>query len=213
MASEEDAMGRPEQNRNRYTYADYATWPEGERWELVDGTPYAMTPSPSTSHQRIALGLASELRRCLEGRRCEALAAPMDVKLSEEDVVQPDVFVYCDPTQDKGSHIEGAPVLVVEVVSPSSGVHDRMRKLHLYARFGVREYWIVSPADQLVEVLTLTSGVYSVACVFGRGDELTSPQLPDVRIDLSGIFTDPPPPDQVREGVPPYGRPVADAPQ
>jgi len=207
-------MGRPEKKRSgRYTYADYASWPEGERWELVDGIPYAMTPSPSTRHQRISLGLASELRKCLEGKQCEVLAAPMDVKLSEEDVVQPDAFVYCHPEQDKSDYVEGAPVVVVEVVSPTSGVHDRMRKLHLYARYGVKEYWIVSPEDQLVEVLVLADGVYSVADVFGRDDELASTQLPDVTIDLSCIFTDPPPPDQVKEGVPPYGRAVVDAPQ
>jgi len=200
-------MGRPEKaDRTRYSYADYATWPEGDRWEIVDGRPYAMTPSPSAEHQLVVTDLAGELRSHFKGRRCRVVVAPMDLKLSEEDVVQPDIMVFRHPEQNKGSHIEGPPAMVVEVLSPSSGAHDRVRKLHLYARCGVSEYWIVSPEDQLVELLVLKDGEYTVARACGRDDILTSPRFPDVYIELSAVFTAPPPPDQVRESEPPYGR-------
>ena len=95
--------------------------------------------------------------------------------------------------------------------SPGSRQHDRMRKLHLYARAGVGEYWIVSPKDQLVEVLVLADGRYTIAHVLGPRDDLVSPTFDDMRIPLSKILVTPPYPDQVREGDPTRARPGSGA--
>jgi len=186
----------------RFTWADYRSWPDDERWEIIAGVAYAMAPSPSVAHQEIVSALNGELRAFLEGRPCDVLPSPMDVKLSDEDVVQPDLLVYCDPSQNKDSHIEGPPAIVIEVLSPGSQQHDRMRKLHLYARAGVKEYWIVGPKDQLVEVLVLKDGRYTIQHALGPRDDLVSPTFDDMRIPLAKILVTPPYPDQVREGDP-----------
>ena len=200
-------MGEPiEHSPGRFTWTDYRSWPDDERWEIIDGRPYAMAAAPSVDHQRTVIELGGELRAFLADRSCNVLPSPIDLKLSGEDVVQPDLLVYCDPSQNKGTHIDGPPAIVVEVLSPRSQQHDRMRKLHLYARAGVVEYWIVSPPDQILEVLRLHDGVYSIARVFGPRDDLTSPTFPDMRIPLKKVFVTPPYPDQVREAEPPYGR-------
>src|SRR5262245_54809384 len=137
-------MGQPLRDR-RYTWRDYQLWQDDQRWEIIGGNAFAMSPSPATRHQRISIALSSALFSHFRGKRCQPFEAPMDVKLSDEDIVQPDILVVCDPNQVKTTHIEGAPALVVEILSPSSLAHDRVRKMNLYARFGVPELWIVTP--------------------------------------------------------------------
>ena len=118
------------------TFEDYRSWPDDTRWELIDGQPYAMS-SPSTLHQELSTSLILALTPFFRSRGCKLFHAPMDVKLSEHDVVQPDLLVACDPKQIRATHIEGPPRLVVEILSPSTLRHDRVRKLNLYARAGV----------------------------------------------------------------------------
>jgi Uma2 family endonuclease len=203
-------MAQPAAHRDRFTWRDYRTWPDDERWELVDGQAFAMTPSPGFRHQHVCGAIYAELRAFLKGKPCQALVSPLDVKLSERDVVQPDVLVVCDLGKIRETHIEGAPDLVVEILSPSSTSHDRARKLALYARYGVREYWIVTPYPHLVEVLVLRGAGYRVHRVFTRSDTLTSPTLRGLRLDLTEVFGFPIPPqeriDEVRGSTPPYGR-------
>ncbi len=133
----------------------------------------------------------------------------MDVRLSDADVVQPDVLVVCDPDKIKETHIEGAPDIAVEITSPSSISHDRMRKLALYAKYGVKEYWIVTPYPHLVEVLLLDGDSYRVHSVFTKRDTLSSPTLSGLEIPLDGVFNFPIPDneriDEIRESTPPYG--------
>lgn len=187
----------------RYTYQDLKEWPGEERWELVCGQPYLMT-SPTSGHQRIVGKIYAQLSKQLIDSECEALMAPMDVKLTEQDVVQPDLLVYCDPQQDRGSYIEGAPVLAVEVLSPSTYRHDRIRKLQLYARAGVKEYWIVNPEPPIFEVLSLNEGAYRVCGAYSECDELRSPAFPGITLSLSEIFGPPQDwPGEVRESLPP----------
>lgn len=169
-----------------------------------------MAPSPDVAHQSTIMNLGACLRNFFRGKPCRVLAAPMDVKLAEDTVVQPDVMVVCDAQQNKGSHIAGPPALVVEVHSKSTWRHDRLRKLHLYAQYGVCEYWMITPYPPLVEVMLLGADGYFVSrAVYSETDTLTSPSFPGLRIELSEVFDFPVPPaeriDEVHEGNPGYG--------
>ena len=175
----------------RFTWANYRTWPHDERWELIGGEAYGMSPSPTVRHQRIQRDLVSSLLPHFRKGPCEVLAAPLDVKLSDEDVVQPDVLVVCEKSQIQRTHVEGAPALVVEIVSDHSAAHDRVRKCRLYARAGVREYWIVTPHPSMVEVLSLDGGSYRLAGSYEKKDVLTSPAFPELALKLDEIFTFP----------------------
>ena len=172
---------------DRYTWADYRTWLEGERWELIGGAAHAMAPSPVSEHQDIALVLALKMKAYFAGKKCRVMIAPLDVKLSDEDVVQPDLLVVCDPSQIR-RHIEGPPALVVEIVSPGSARLDRVVKTELYARFGIKEYWIVTPFPCMVEIFWLQGERYVFWKGFSHEDVLTSPGFTDLRIDLSDVF-------------------------
>lgn len=110
------------------TWQDYLSRPDDERWEIIDGKAYAMSPAPSTKHQKIALRLSAQLLQQLSGKPCQPFIAPTDVKLSEQDVVQPDFFVVCDPARITPGHIEGAPEVVIEVLSPATSCRDLREK-------------------------------------------------------------------------------------
>lgn len=174
--------------KSGYTWDDYQSWPDDERWEIIDGHPYAMSPSPASRHQLIISALAAALFDQLRGKSCRTFVAPMDVRLSDEDVVQPDLLIVCDEKQIKRTHIEGAPKIVVEVLSPASEQHDRRTKRECYARFGVPEYWIVTPFPHLVEVFTLRDGFYTAWKTFDHRDRLISAALPGLEIDLGPVF-------------------------
>ena len=201
-------MGAEAARRERlYTWQDYRSWPDDERWELLGGEPIAMSPGPTDRHQLVCGALFVELALHFRGKPCRALISPLDVKLSDLDVVQPDLLVVCDPKQLKGTHIEGPPALVVEVLSPSSELHDRGRKLELYARCGVPEYWLVLPYPSGVEVLRLDQGGYRIHKVYRKRDTLASPSFPDLQIPLQNVFDFPIAPEEVilevKEGAPP----------
>jgi Uma2 family endonuclease len=133
----------------------------------------------------------------------------MDVKLSEEDIVQPDILVICNSDQIKTTHIEGPPALVVEIISGASEVHDRCDKLALYARFGVCEYWIVTPFPSLIEVYALEGDSYRVVRVYRKTETIRSAQFPDLTVDLAPVFDFPlDPEEEERErGKAPPGKP------
>ncbi|CAB3392880.1 Uma2 family endonuclease [Kyrpidia spormannii] len=134
-----------------YTYADYVQWEESERWELLDGVPFMMA-SPTPEHQEILLRLASAFHTHLSGSRCTPHVGPLDLTFEEDDqtrtVVQPDLFVMCG-TYGRSQRIVGIPVLVIEILSPSTASIDFVRKMNIYQRVGVEEYWIVDPALKL----------------------------------------------------------------
>ena len=140
----------------RFTYSDYLTWDDKTRWELIDGVPYAMA-APSVTHQEIVLELAVQFKSFLRGRQCRVIIAPFDVRLYtatiDNTIVQPDLLVVCDPSKtEDGKSCKGAPDLVVEVLSPSTGKHDQVAKFRLYQKAGVREYWIVDPGLKTIAV-------------------------------------------------------------
>lgn len=174
--------------KNHYTFVDYQLFPDDERWEIIDGEAHAMSPSPAVRHQRISLQLLTELIPYFRKGPCVLFHAPMDVKLSEFDIVQPDLLVVCDSKKIKETHIEGAPDLVVEILSLSSIPHDRLRKMRLYAQFGVKEYWLVTPDPPLIEVLALEGDSYRIASVYGQEDKLVSRVFPDLSFTLKEVF-------------------------
>lgn len=145
-----------------------------------------------------------------EGKKCEPFAAPTDVKLSDEDVVQPDLLVVCEPDKIKTTHIEGPPTLIVEILSPSTALFDRARKMRTYAKFAVKEVWLVTPYPGLAEVFVLDGESYRLCGAYTKEDTLTSPTFPELEIDLRKVFDFPIEPDEriemVKEGRPPYGK-------
>ena len=125
----------------RYTYDDYLTWPDEPRREIINGALYALA-SPTVRHQDILLNLASVMKPFFKGKPCRLFVAPLDVVLSEDTVVQPDLLVVCDPQKITGGCVRGAPDLVIEILSPSSASYDRLLKFKRYADAGVKEYWL-----------------------------------------------------------------------
>lgn len=124
---------------------------EDLREELIDGKFVAMSPRPSVNHSHVAFNIARIFADYLKGKRCTPFADGVDLYLTEKDRFVPDVMVVCDPDKIKADGVHGAPDLVVEVLSPSTVKYDRGHKKEVYARCGVREYWIVSPGDRTVE--------------------------------------------------------------
>ena len=182
-------MRQPLKNSSSgYTWDDYQSWHDGKRWELIDGTAFDMSPAPSVPHQDIAGEIYSQFKSQLRGKNCRAYIAPVDVKLSDSSIVQPDAFIVCDRNKIKTSHIDGAPDLIAEVLSPWTTRHDRMRKTELYARHGVKELWLVTPAPPLIELLILRDGKYQLETTFGDDGFLASPTCPGLRIDLAAVF-------------------------
>lgn len=151
-----------------YTYADYLSWPEQERWELIDGVAYAMAPAPARRHQEIVVEMVAQVVPFLRGTPCALYAAPFDVRLprrrqadeNTDTVVQPDLIVVCDRSKLDERGCRGAPDWVVEVLSPSTAAKDQIQKRALYERHGVREYWLVHPTDRLVTIYRLDQGGY-----------------------------------------------------
>ncbi|MFA6293721.1 MAG: Uma2 family endonuclease [Victivallales bacterium] len=174
-----------------YTWADYRKWPDEERWEVIGGEAYMMSPAPTTRHQSILGALAREFLNYFHNKRCKPFLSPVDVKLSEEDIVQPDIVVVCDEKQIRETHIKGAPALVIEIVSPSSAMQDRMRKMRLYAEAGVKEYWIVTPHPAMVEIFLLDGKSYRMHKAFGRDDILTGGTFKNLKINLKEVFSFP----------------------
>lgn len=179
-----------------YTFADYLTWDSGQRIELIDGEALLMAP-PSTAHQLISMELARQLANFLEGKRCKVLPAPFAVRLFEQaderpeevqTVVEPDLSVVCDSAKLDSRGCKGAPDLVVEVLSPSTQRHDRLVKLNLYQRAGVREYWLVSPEERTVQVLLLQNGLLLPHELYGAQDVAKVNILDGCFIELNKVF-------------------------
>ena len=176
--------------RRKFTYADYLETPEGERYELLDGE-LTMVPAPDIPHQDSSINLSADLkflvRRTGIGR---VLAAPTDVYFTDTDVVQPDLVFVSNERAGiiTDANIRGAPDLVIEILSPSTEERDRVFKRALYARHGVREYWLVDTRRKTIEQLLLDGDDFRLAGVFGAGERLVSPTLGGYALDVSAAF-------------------------
>ena len=181
----------------RYTYADYQTWGDDTRVELIDGVIYNMA-APSQKHQWLLFELGALFREHLKSRGagCRVLVAPSDVRLNsdkaDDTVVQPDLFIVCDKNKLDGQNCNGAPDLVVEILSPSTASRDRVLKFNQYLAAGVREYWIIDMRDNTIQVHTLTDEKYTTRS-YAQLEEDDRPQVPvgifeGFSIDLVALF-------------------------
>ncbi len=191
----------------RFTYSDLESFDPDKRWELIGGIPYSMAGA-SLLHQAVVGELHFALRTHFGKGPCKVVLAPFDVKFSETDVVQPDILVSCSDTLGYRFQ-DGPPELVIEILSPSTFRHDKLRKLNLYAKEGVPEYWLVTPYPLLIEVLENREGSYLTRGVYGAEHTLQSSVFPDLSIELEAVSAalppQPPIEDEVRETVPSYG--------
>jgi Uma2 family endonuclease len=178
----------------KLTYRDFVRFPDdGQRHELIDGTHY-VTPSPITRHARLCMRLIKPLADYLELHPIgEVFGARLDCVMSFFDVVEPDVAVILNDQKQiiTKKNVRGAPALVAEVLSPGTSRRDRRQKRDLYAREGVREYWIIDPDDNVVTVFRRnTQGEFPIVATLqaSAGETLTTPLLPDFALELSHYF-------------------------
>jgi Uma2 family endonuclease len=175
----------------KLTYDDYVLLPEdGQRHEILDGEHY-MTPSPFFRHQIVASRLHGRLSPWVEERSLGVvLFAPMDVILSEHDIAQPDLLFISNERAGiiTEKNIQGAPDLVVEILSKSTRQRDESLKLDRYDRFGVSEYWMIDPERRTARVCRRAGGRLRVVVELSAEDVLTSPLLPGLEIRLAQIF-------------------------
>jgi len=184
-------MGHPSVKKatQKFTLDDYFTWPAEERWEIIDGVAYNMTPAPSVKHQIVAGNSFSQLKQKLANKTCKPFIAPVDVILSEYDIVQPDVIVVCDTNKITESNIKGAPDLVVEILSPATALKDLREKKNLYEKSGVKEYIVIDPLEEYVERFWLGGdGIYNRGEVFGPQDALQLKSLEGIEVNLWEVF-------------------------
>ncbi len=183
----------------QYTYADYLTWLDDKRRELINGFVKLMSPGASKMHQDISINLEHVFYDYLKNKTCRIYHAPFDVRLpiknSKADneiktVLQPDIFIVCDLAKLDEKGCLGAPDMVIEIVSPFSAKKDTKDKYNIYEQAGVKEYWLVYPHAQTVHVFVLSeSGQYIQAGIYAQDDVVPVHIFKgDLKIDLSDVF-------------------------
>ena len=174
----------------KYTHADLLQMPDdGKRREIIDGDLY-VTPSPINYHQKILLNLTGAFWMFLENHPLGELRfAPLDVILSEHNVLEPDLLLVLNEHRHiLQDWVRGAPDLVIEILSPTTESRDRGIKLKAYARYGIAEYWIVDPTAQVVEVYRLTAEGLHLAATRAKGETVETPLLPGFSLAVASIF-------------------------
>lgn len=179
-----------------YTYRDYCTWPAEERWELIEGKAYGMTPAPSRLHQDVTGRLYAQILGLLGNHPCEIYIAPFDVRLPQGDeadeltdtVVQPDLAVICDHRKLDAKGCRGAPDWIIEVLSPATAAKDHIEKRALYERHGVKEYWLVHPADRVVMIYRLAQAAYGKPEIRAMAGATPLAVQPDLALDWGKVF-------------------------
>ncbi len=182
----------------RYSYADYLTWQCTERIELLKGY-IRKIAAPNTKHQRVSYRLERIFGNYLDKKNCEVFHAPFDVRLYNRKksllqakdvftVVQPDICIVCDATKIDTKGCNGAPELIIEILSPSNSSTDIKDKYELYAEAGVTEYWIVYPEEEHIQQYVLDNEVYKIHNVITKTEKITPYLFPDLTIDLEKVF-------------------------
>lgn len=194
----EQEMKQKEISTSKFSYADYRQWPEDERWELIDGKAYDMTPAPTLLHQKISIALENQISNFLQNHPCQMFHAPCEVVFSRRSasenaiktVVQPDIFVVCDRSKLKENYCFGAPDFIIEILSPSTSSKDHIKKKALYERNGVREYWLVHPMERVLIVYRLAENKsYGPSEIFAEEDMQVEVSIfPGFFIDFSKVF-------------------------
>lgn len=185
------------ESKDKYTYADYLTWPEGERWEIIDGVPY-LQAALSWQHQAISGNTFGQFYEYLKGKPCQVFAALFDLcipEFNESDekisnvISQPDIVVICDKSKLRKTGFFGVPELIIEITSPSTVRTDKITKFNKYEKVGVKEYWIIEPEQKIVSVFLLQdNNKYGRPNVYSEEDQITVSIFPDLAIDLKPFF-------------------------
>jgi Uma2 family endonuclease len=174
----------------KFTVKDYMSTPEGTRYQLLDGE-MILAPSPTDKHQRLLANLYRAIYAFVDAASLgQVRFAPLDVVLSNHDVAQPDLLFISNERASviTEANVQGAPDLVVEILSPSTAEYDQGYKRALYAQHGVQEYWLVDPAAETVEVLVLGEENLISRGVLGAGETLDSPLLEGLALELRDLF-------------------------
>ncbi|MDC3426058.1 Uma2 family endonuclease [Aquibacillus sp. 3ASR75-11] len=186
-------MALPQEN-NSITYAEYLKLDEDIQYEVIDGQIFNMSPSPSVKHQAIAMEISTEFNIYLRSKSCRVLAE-IDVCLCGEkdnskvkEWVNPDIVIVCDKNKINKNRIAGAPDLIVEILSKSTAKTDRMIKFNRYQRAGVKEYWIVDPAHETIDVYILESEFYKHDGTYANDEVIEVNIFDDLTVNLKNIF-------------------------
>ena len=194
-----ESVARKLDVNKKYSYADYLTWSDDERWELIDGVPYNMSPAPVPNHQRISMEFSRQIANYLIDKTCEVFATPIDVRFPKGkkkndkeifDVVQPDIIIVCnqDKIDDKGCL--GAPDIAMEILSPSTASRDVIKKRRLYEKNKVKQYWIVDPHEKEVYIYKLqNNGTYGNPEEYMKSHKIKVDGFDGLVIDLSLVFS------------------------
>ena len=182
--------------QGQYTYADYMGWQLDEMVEIIKGKLFKMAPAPGSTHQTVSGNLHLVFGNYFKNKTCKVFAAPFDVILPIADkqreksttVVQPDLCVICNPSFIEERGCFGAPDLIIEILSPSTSKKDMTDKYEVYEEAGVKEYWIVMPKEQLIEIFLLEKGKYQRKGTYVFEDNITSAALPGLVVPLSEVF-------------------------
>ena len=174
----------------KYTYDDYANLPEGKPYRLINGN-LVMSPSPTVYHQQILLKISVSLSNYLEKNKVGTLlVSPMDVYFEEHETYQPDI-IFISNEREKiigEKKIEGAPDLVIEILSESSAYYDLKHKKNIYEKHNVKEYWIVDPIDKSIEIYENKDHSFGLVYKGKNKGEIKSKILPNLGSKLEKIF-------------------------
>ncbi len=188
-------VGEPDMS-GTYTAKDYLKWQLDELVELIRGKIYKMSPAPSSNHQDISIQFLDQMLDYFRNKECRIFHAPFDVYFVQagqdykesKNIVEPDLCVICDASKIKKFGCVGAPDLIIEILSPSTSSKDRKLKFELYEEFGVREYWIVSPANRSVTIHFLENKKYKTLQPLSSQDKLESKIFQGLEIELKKVF-------------------------
>ncbi len=181
----------------KYSYADYLKWKFEERVEIIKGKVFHLA-APRRRHQGISMEISTQINLFLSGSKCKIYSAPFDVRLpvSKDDtktftVVQPDICVICNPDKLDEKGCNGAPEFIIEILSPSSSERDAIIKFDLYEEVGVKEYWMVYPDVNLVDVFLLNeNGKYQLVKKYAAKQKVPVNVLESCEVDLEKVFAE-----------------------
>ncbi len=192
-----ETFREPDSTFSGYTYADYLKWNFEEIVELIKGKVFKKAAAPSRRHQAVSGNVFVHFHAFLKDSPCQVYSAPFDVRFSKDpdfkiidSVVQPDISVICDLTKLDEVGCLGAPDLIVEILSPSNSQVELQNKYDLYQEYGVKEYWIIHPVENTLQINVLIDGVYQPSRLFTSGQKVTSTVLPAFELDLEEIFVE-----------------------
>ena len=180
-----------------YTYADYLTWNVKERFEILKGRLFKMSPAPYRLHQDVSRNMEYHFIQFFKNKKCKVYDAPFDVRFRKIDsdkdedidtVFQPDICVICDLEKLDKRGCLGAPDLIVEILSPGNSKKEMKQKFEIYQEYGVREYWMVDYEAKTVLIYVLEDGIYKGLKILTEDETAISVIFPDLEVPLNEVF-------------------------